>query len=339
MPIFGTVNATNDLSFRNKIINGNFSVWQRATSGTTTDGYASADRWKMARVTLARQSHTPGTTWSQSQYFANFSWTSQQNAYISQAIEDVTMLAGKTITLSYWAKSSTSTTLTHFISQRFGTNGSEEVVALNFGQNKSLTTSWARYSVTVSLPSITGKTLGPLETTLTNFAIYGSPKDSNTTGSVDISDVQVEIGSEPTSFEVRPLGIETNLCYRYFYSSIANDMHSVGWHGLGTGNYVIFTMSNRFPVSMRVSPTVTLLAYGYDASRDARGDGRTASGSTAGFMLYTVVSEGGNGQPSYPTATFGSGVASNRQSFVVSLGENTVNRGLYFGGYTASAEL
>ena len=46
------------LSFRNKIINGNFDVWQRATSQNSI-GFGSADRWSMyhniADLTLSRE--------------------------------------------------------------------------------------------------------------------------------------------------------------------------------------------------------------------------------------------------------------------------------------------
>ena len=34
MAIFGTISPGNSLSFKNLIINGNFDVWQRATSTT-----------------------------------------------------------------------------------------------------------------------------------------------------------------------------------------------------------------------------------------------------------------------------------------------------------------
>ena len=83
----GTVATTDQLgNFRNKVINGDFRFWQRGTTGSATDWYASADRWKIARGTLARQSHAAGLDWTTSRYFANFSWSSQPSAYIMQLV-------------------------------------------------------------------------------------------------------------------------------------------------------------------------------------------------------------------------------------------------------------
>ena len=53
------------MMFRNKLINGNFEIWQRATSQTSA-GYGSADRWDNTHIgstkTASRQSFTNGQT-------------------------------------------------------------------------------------------------------------------------------------------------------------------------------------------------------------------------------------------------------------------------------------
>lgn len=52
-------------TFRNKIINGDFDIWQRGVSQTSS-GYGSADRWRNTHAgstkTTSRQAFTFGQT-------------------------------------------------------------------------------------------------------------------------------------------------------------------------------------------------------------------------------------------------------------------------------------
>src|SRR5574343_522912 len=104
-------------SFRNKIINGNFDIWQRGTSQTLS-GYGSNDRWyninNGSTKTNSRQSFTPGQTEvsNEPKYFFRTVVSSvvgvSNYCNSTQFIEDVRTLAGKTATLSFWAKADSS---------------------------------------------------------------------------------------------------------------------------------------------------------------------------------------------------------------------------------------
>lgn len=326
----GTVATTDQLqNFRNKIINGGFDVWQRATSGSIIDSYASADRWKMARGTLARQQHAVNNGFSQSNYYANFSWSSATSPYIMQMVEDVTLLAGKTVTISYWAKSSASSKIYYLITQRYGTGGSSDSSVVAYTPVQQLTTSWVKYSYTLTLPTTAGKTIGTPSTSCTMFGFYGSDATAGT-GNFDISDIQIEVGSVATDFERRPPGVELALCQRYFCTSL-NDDNKVGWMGRGTGNYVVLGYCP-FPVQMRAQPSVAFKAYIHNASSVLFGDGR------AGAAIYPTAAGGGN--PTYSTHTFGYGVTSTSLGIcAMNNGENTNWSGIYAAGYAADAEL
>jgi hypothetical protein len=203
-------------SLRNKLINGDFRWWVRATTGGTgvNDAFGAADRWRQARVTFTRQTHPTGTAFTSSKYYANVSYTSAASSYILQAIENVFPLAGKYMTVSYWAKSSTSSPIYYLITQRYGTGGTGGDTIANYVP-QALTTTWTKYSYTFQTPSLTGKTIGPHETTSLDVGFYGSNATAST-GNFDISDIQVEEGQYATAFENRPAGLELSLCQRYY---------------------------------------------------------------------------------------------------------------------------
>ena len=81
----------------------------------------------------------------------------QASIILRQKIEDVRTFAGQTVTMSFWAKASSSVVVRPLLQQVFGTSGSAGVTTT--GTNHTLTTTWTRYSQTLTLPSIAGKTI------------------------------------------------------------------------------------------------------------------------------------------------------------------------------------
>ena len=264
-------------SFRNKIINGNFDIWQRGTS-TSTNGAYCADRWLTSSTgstfTSSRQAFTLGQTDvpNEPSYWHRTVVTSVAGAgnYIiwGQRIESVRSCAGKTIAISFWAKADASKNIAIEFIQNFGTGGSPSSTVTGIGVTTcTLTTTWTKFTSTVTIPSISGKTIGSdnNDYVAINFWLNaGSTFNSRTnslgqaSGTYDFSQVQIEEGSVTTPFEMRPIGIELNLCYRY-YCFDNNEYHMLPAPGATFASmYQV-----KYPVDMRATAT---LAFNYTSS-------------------------------------------------------------------------
>lgn len=239
-PIFtGTVNgAPYGGQNRNYLINGNFDVWQRGVS-QTSHGYGSDDRWHNQNVGSTKvhsiQTFTMGQTTVPGipRHFSRTVVTSVAGAgnYVAkqQAIERVETLAGKTITLTFWAKADASKPMSFDFFQFFGSGGSPSTLVQGIGATKvNLTTSWQKFSRTVSIPSVSGKTLGTSNTDSLVCRFWfdaGSSHNANTvslgqqSGTFDLAHVSIVEGdatNEDDPFPHRSLDVEYALCYRYF---------------------------------------------------------------------------------------------------------------------------
>jgi hypothetical protein len=147
-------------------------------------------------------------------------------AFLQHRIESVRTFAGQEVTLSFWAKADASKNIAVEFVQVFGSGGSPSSAVQEIGVTKaSLTTSWQKITVTATMPSIAGKTLGTDGNDSLRFAIWfdaGSDSNSRTdtlgqqSGIFDISEVQLEPGPVATQFERRPLATEQTLCERYY---------------------------------------------------------------------------------------------------------------------------
>jgi hypothetical protein len=222
--------ASTGLSYRanfaagkNKIINGDFGIWQRGTSFTSPAANAyTADRWIQSfavaptTYSVTQQTFTPGTApvagYEGSTFYRGTITTVGSNTAWEhkQRIEDVRTFAGQTVTISFWAKADSSRTGRIFFYQVFGSGGSASVYSTAY--NFSLTSSWQRFTQTVSIASISGKTIGTgsyLEATIEQPAASGSV--------IDIWGVQVEAGSTATAFQTATGTIQGELsaCRRY----------------------------------------------------------------------------------------------------------------------------
>ena len=213
---------------KNRVINGDFGIWQRGTSFTLSTGVDTycADRFLFAAygsgtaATASRQTFTPGTApvaGYEGQFFGRITNFGTASAWqFRQRIEDVRTHAGQTVTFSFWAKAGTAlSNLNAEAVQNFGSGGSATVTT-SITTTGAITTSWVRYSFTVSIPSISGKTVGTSSYLEFNIFQSGSVTSAN---AIDTWGWQVEYGSKATPFDTASgtLGGELALCQRYYH--------------------------------------------------------------------------------------------------------------------------
>ena len=229
---------------KNKILNGDFLINQRAFTSATTSGYT-FDRWRFGTVggtcTATPQVFTLGTAPVAGYEGTNFLQivTSGQSAtsdltYETQRIEDVRTFANQTITVSFWAKANTGTPkIAVGYTQNFGTAGSGGVSgAIN---QSTISTSWARYSVTATIPSISGKTIGASSYLELEFWVSAGSDYNARTGSLGIQSntfqiwgVQAEAGSVATPFTTATGTVQGELtaCQRYYRRFTTNSLYA-----------------------------------------------------------------------------------------------------------------
>lgn len=283
-------------TFRNKIINGDMRIDQRnaGASFTPTDQTLALDRWKF-RVSQASKYTVQQVADGPSGYVNSMKITSS-SAYpvvtgdyfaFNQRIEgynvadlDFGLATARTVTLSFWVKSS--------LTGVFGgvlQNGAE---TRSYGFTYTITSANVWQYVTVTIPGDTSGTwikdngIGLYVTfNLGTGSTYGSAT-SNTwaaqatqftpSGTVSvvgtnaatwqITGVQLESGSSATAFERRPYGIELGMCQRYFI--IYGSVGSTGTQGdIFPGFYrnssSVF-MPIQYPVMMRTTPSFTFIS-------------------------------------------------------------------------------
>jgi hypothetical protein len=252
---------------KNKIINGDFGVWARGTSFTPANDAYTADRFQVGyngtitTQTLSQQTFTPGTApvaGYEGQYFLRWAITTNGTSTfrgIRQRIEDVRTFAGQTVSFSFWAKAASNLTLSSVqYAQVFGGGGSGTVEGSFTMNSLSVTTSWQRFTGTVTIPSVSGKTI----TTNSYLAInIYMPA----TGTLDLWGWQVEYGSKATPFQTATGTIQGELaaCQRYYYKWV--DGLGAGGVGASMGlganyNATQMNLTCSFPVTMRTNPTL-----------------------------------------------------------------------------------
>jgi len=219
-------NAYDDgaLSNRNLIINGAMKVAQRGTSvsSQTGSGYKTIDRF---------YTNASGATYSQSQQtvtvggetglplqfskFLRHQVTTGDNwSQIYHKIEDVTSVPTGTVTLSFYAKGTSPNAGLSFIAwQNFGSGGSSEVT-VTISPTVTLTSTWQRFTVNITVPSVTGKTIGTGSHFY--FGIGQGGSTSTNAWTLDITGVQLELGDTATPFEHKNVGQELLACQRYY---------------------------------------------------------------------------------------------------------------------------
>ena len=246
---------------RNLLINGQFDVWQRATdSGSkTSSGYFSSDRWKSndsgGTYQITRQAFTNGQTEvpDNPKYYLRFAVTTgANNVSLGQRIEGVENVQGE-VTLSFWAKGTNPPNgyFDKIDRQDFGSGGGSVSSVVDTGHGVfRVTPNWQKFTFTFTPPSISGKTLGTTHSGFYECQIFRQAY------TIDIANVQLEVGKNATEFEKRPIGEELTLCQRYFYkwsSSVAYSNFDIGYATSASNVEVVYQL----PVVMRANPNLT----------------------------------------------------------------------------------
>jgi hypothetical protein len=261
---------------KNKIMNGDFSVNQRNFTTTTTTAEFNFDRWRTVysggTSTTTAETFTLGAApvaGYEGKNFYRVAITGQASATdfvrYAQAVESVRTFAGDTTTYSFWAKASSGTPKIAFnVSQYFGTGGSPSATVTTNAGTVTLSTSWARYSVTVAIPSISGKTIGTDNNSTLSMRLFLSAGASVTEGqsigyqnvTIDTWGHQWESSSVATAFQTATGTIQGELaaCQRYYFRYT----NTGAYEDFGFGNARSTTAADlvvKTPITMRVNPT------------------------------------------------------------------------------------
>jgi hypothetical protein len=340
--------ATTDLEtsglYRQAIINGNFDVWQRGTSFTPADVTSTffADRWfeyvDKNGGTLPTLTRTKGTLTSgdidKSFYYTRIAFNGAGTSLgavsqhvIEQRIEQGERYlcgAGKTLTLSFWARSDVANKKMYISGrQYYGTGGSPSAQDNLTGATFiTLTSSWTKYTVTFTTVTLAGKTFGTagddfLEIDLRVMwgSSVASPAETYVgAGYIDMTQVQLCAGSVALPFQPKSFAEELRDCQRYYWRTSQDTTYTFvgsGYASSTTNAYIGVTL----PVQMRRVPTavewaganrlllsnpsnqtvsaITLNTDGY-SSKNIAVFGATSTGLTAGgYVMCYLAGSGG----------------------------------------------
>jgi hypothetical protein len=315
---------------RNRIINGAMTIDQRnagALNNPAVSGYT-VDRWnyfqsQTSKGTIGQDAGavTPPSGFTDYLGFTStsaYSINSTDQFLIQQAIEGFNVADfgwgtanAKTVTLSFWVRSS----LTGTFGGVFQNSASNRNYPFSYTISSANT--WEQKSVTVA-----GDTTGTWLTTngagikvvfslgtgstysATAGAWTGSSFITSATGATSvvgtngatfyITGVQLEVGTQATSFEYRQYGTELALCQRYF--EIGGDDSIVHWSG-NTNSGSTYYVAIPYIVTKRATPTVV--------NTNANNSGFSSTASTAFTGGKTVLRNSRSATSSTNGAYFG----------------------------------
>jgi hypothetical protein len=279
---------------KNKIINGNMVIDQRNAGASVTVNTAGStftvDRWRGTGqatdgvFTLQQDSSAPaGFTKSikATVTTADASIASTQVYFVAQALEgntvadfDFGLSTAKTITLSFWVRSS----LTGTFGGSLRNSAADR--SYPFSYSISVADTWEKKSVTIAGDTTgtwvkdSGKgidlifSLGAGTDRLGTAGAWNSNNNIGATGQTNVigtlsatwysTGVQVEIGNVATAFQTATGTIQGELaaCQRYYYRNTATNVFGMMAISAFNPSTTVARLNFQFPVVMRTEPTV-----------------------------------------------------------------------------------
>ena len=315
----GEVLSNSQIGRKNIIINGGMQIAQRATSETglgASSKYSTLDRYAVTvgntdgRFTMSQSTVTDLEGFSTALKIdcttADTSVATNEFLIIQQYVEGfnlqqlkATSTTTRAFTLSFYAKSNASRAIATEINFSNGTNK-------NASKLHTIGTSWARYTFTIPAASSTqidndnslecsvnfwlhaGATYssGTMSATLgaitnANRAVGIGSIFASTDNEIEITGIQLEVGSQATPFEHRSFGEELALCQRYYqqYGSASPNNTTLAsglWYGAAQ---ILCTFD--FIQTMRAAPTITVTSADFGHCSYSQGVASTNDTSVA----------------------------------------------------------
>jgi len=327
------------INFRNLIINGDMSISQRGTSFDATQNYK-IDRFRFAHnsygfdATLSQSTDVPtGQGFSKSLKF-NCTTASSVSAggylILQQKIEGQMLQQLKkgtsnaeSLTWSFWVKSNKTGT---YIAELYDADNSRQI-SKSYTINSADT--WEKKTITYAgdttgafdndnaqslqvnfwLAAGSDFSSGTLNTswnsiTDTNRVVGSVNLTDSTSNYINITGVQLEVGTSASDFEFLPYDVNLQRCQRY-YHQIGHGLNGGGTVNAGQGQWysaseVVLTVY--FPTSMRATPSMTTptVSSGYrfhsaGSYVDVSNGGSIDSASNIMTGIYKSGLSGGSG--------------------------------------------
>lgn len=352
------------LSFRNRLINGDFSIDQRNDGAATNiaDDVYCLDRWYVLAETgnvqasriLNAENGSPTCIQLQAQ-------TSSKRFGIAQIIESINCrdLRGESVVLNFRMRSNAaSQTIRYAILEWTGTADQLTSDIVNSWSNGTFTIATpatffinttgfvlvATGNVTTSSSANTWTSLstpltGTIGSTMNNLIVFlWTENQALTSTTINFSQVQLERGTTATAFERMPFDVSLNRCQRYFYLYVRMNSFTGGAGtqqntGLLNGYYSTASQCEGilvFPVPMRTIPTGVASAnpgyYGFfSGSVDVFQKLSFAQGTIANVLVYANNENGQNPNTNTDSGVSGTTGASGR---FLMRGDNGINTNL-----------
>jgi hypothetical protein len=214
--------AAGRAGFRNKIINGGFDIWQRATaftSGVLLNTYT-ADRWIVyaagAAVTVTRNTGLGYTVGTDCMLLTGAAGNTQVDLRQRFEAKDVAKWRGGPLTLTAKIYNATGSTIA---SNSIIFTVSTPTALDNWtGATQQLGTTFTHAAIPNNSWAVLTVTFNPSGYTNTSFGMdigLRLPSGLGAGQLVNWSEIQLETGSVATPFEHRQLGLELALCQQY----------------------------------------------------------------------------------------------------------------------------
>ena len=282
-------NLADNVNFRNIIINGDMSIAQRATSDTNVStGYHTVDRFQLTRgagsLNVSQETDAPtGQGLAKSFKVIDTSGSSpgasDTNIFL-QRIEGQNLQyikkgtsSAESLTLSFWIKAKVTGT---YIAELYDSDNTRQI-----SKTYTVSSSQTWEKKTITFP---GDTTGTLDndnaaSLLVNFwftagsnftsgtlnTSWGSSTNANravgltnalasANDYVQLTSIQLEVGTAASDFEFLPVDVNLERCQRYYFQHTSGTSKTVGLGAFYTTTSVDSVIY--FPVEMRSAPSI-----------------------------------------------------------------------------------